>query len=68
MEQAIPKAAALIEALEYIQRFHGKCVVVKMGGALMDDRAAEGKILTDVVFMATVGMQPIVVHGGGKEL
>jgi len=68
LEQAIPKAAALIEALGYIRRFRGRRVVVKMGGTLMDDPQAEQKILTDVVFMATVGMQPIVVHGGGKEI
>lgn len=68
MEQAIPKAAALIEALSYIQRFRDKRVVVKMGGALMDDREAELGVLTDIVFMATVGMQPILVHGGGKEI
>ncbi|NLX06777.1 MAG: acetylglutamate kinase [Phycisphaerae bacterium] len=68
MEQAIPKAAALIEALGYIQKFRGKRVVVKMGGTLMDDPKAEGKILTDVLFMATVGIHPIVVHGGGKEI
>lgn len=68
MESAIVKAAALIEALGYIQKFRGKRVVVKMGGTLMDDRSAERKILTDVVFMATVGMQPMIVHGGGKEI
>lgn len=68
LEHAIPKAAALIEALGYIQRFRGKRVVVKMGGTLMGDRQAEQKILTDVVFMATVGMQPVLVHGGGKEI
>jgi len=68
LEQAIPKAAALIEALSYIQRFRDKRVVVKMGGALMDDREAELGVLTDIVFMATVGMQPILVHGGGKEI
>ena len=68
MEQAIVKAAGLIEALGYIQRFHDKIVVVKMGGSLMDDAKAIENVLTDVVFMATVGMQPIVVHGGGKEI
>lgn len=68
MDQAIPKAAALIEALGYIQRFRDKRVVVKIGGTLMDDRAAELRVLTDVVFMATVGMHPIIVHGGGKEI
>jgi len=68
VEKAITKAEALVEALSYIQKFHGKRVVVKMGGSLMDDPATERAILTDLVFMATVGMQPIIVHGGGKEI
>lgn len=68
MEQAILKAAGLIEALGYIQRFHEKIVVVKMGGSLMDDQKAIDMVLTDLVFMATVGILPIVVHGGGKEI
>ncbi len=68
MEQAIFKAAGLIEALGYIQRFHEKIVVVKMGGSLMDDQKAIDNVLTDIVFMATVGIMPIVVHGGGKEI
>jgi acetylglutamate kinase len=68
LEQAILKAAGLIEALGYIQRFHEKIVVVKMGGSLMDDAKAIDNALTDIVFMATVGIQPIVVHGGGKEI
>ncbi|MFA5863456.1 MAG: acetylglutamate kinase [Phycisphaerae bacterium] len=68
MEQAIHKAAGLIEALGYIQRFHEKIVVVKMGGSLMDDAKAIDTVLTDLVFMASVGILPIVVHGGGKEI
>lgn len=68
MEKAISKAAALVEALGYVQRFRGRRVVVKMGGTLMDDPATERKILMDVAFMVTVGMQPIIVHGGGKEI
>lgn len=68
MEKAILKAAALIEALGYIQRFHEKVVVVKMGGSLMDDQQAIDRALTDIVFMVTVGIRPIVVHGGGKEI
>lgn len=68
MEQAINKAATLIEALPYIQQYYGKIVVVKLGGSLMDDPAAEQQLLRDVVFMNYVGMQPIIVHGGGKEI
>ena len=68
MEAAISKAAALVEALGYIQRFHNKTVVVKVGGSIMDDEAVLSNILTDVVFMNYVGMQPIIVHGGGKAI
>ncbi len=68
MDQAITKAQALIEALNYIREFRGKIVVVKIGGTIMDTPAALDGLLADVVFMATVGMQPIVVHGGGKAI
>ena len=68
MDQAINKAAGLVEALPYIQRFHNKIVVVKVGGSIMDDEVALSNILTDVVFMNYVGMQPVLVHGGGKAI
>ena len=68
MEQAIAKAATLVEALGYIQRFADKIVVVKMGGSVMDDEAAMANIVTDIVFMNTVGMRPVVVHGGGQAI
>src|SRR5438874_7862606 len=65
---AINKAAGLVEALPYIQRFHDKVVVVKVGGSIVDDDAALSTILTDIVFMNYVGMQPVLVHGGGKAI
>jgi acetylglutamate kinase len=65
---AINKASALVEALSYIQRFHNKVVVVKIGGSIMDDEQVLSTILTDIVFMNYVGMQPILVHGGGKAI
>src|SRR3954471_8366019 len=68
LDSAIPKAAALIEALSYIQRFHDKTNVVKVGGSIMDDETALSNILTDIVFMNYVNMQPILVHGGGKAI
>ncbi|HUW19613.1 MAG TPA: acetylglutamate kinase [Sedimentisphaerales bacterium] len=68
MEEAIAKAGALIEAMEYIRNFRGRIVVVKLGGSVLDDAQLERKLLTDVAFMNTVGMQPIVVHGGGKAI
>ncbi len=68
MEQAVAKARVLIEALDYIQRFNNKIVVIKIGGSLMDDESAMNDLLTDVVFMNTVGLRPVLVHGGGKAI
>ncbi len=68
VQEAIAKANTLIEALGYIQRFAGKVVVVKMGGSIMDDERALTDMLTDVVFLNTVGMRPVIVHGGGKAI
>jgi acetylglutamate kinase len=68
MDAAISKATALVEALDYIKRFQDKVVVVKVGGSIMDDEAALANILTDIVFMNYVGMQPVIVHGGGKAI
>lgn len=68
MQEAINKAAALVEAQAYIRRFEGKAVVVKVGGSIMDDPEALTNLLNDVCFMHAVGMRPIVVHGGGKGI
>src|SRR5947207_10152049 len=68
MDQAINKATGLIEALSYIQRFRDKVVVVKVGGSIMDDEATLSALLTDIVFLNYVGMQPVLVHGGGKAI
>jgi acetylglutamate kinase len=68
MEEAIAKAGALIEAMEYIRGFSGRIVVVKLGGSVLDDTDLQRKLLTDVAFMATVGIKPIIVHGGGKAI
>ena len=68
MKEAITKAESLVEAMGYIQQFAGKIVVVKMGGSVMDDERALADLLTDVVFMNTVGMHLVIVHGGGKAI
>ena len=68
MEEAIAKASGLIEAMEYIRQFRGRIVVVKLGGSVLDDITLQKKLLTDIAFMATVGMHPIIVHGGGKAI
>lgn len=68
MEEAIAKAAALVEAQEYIRRFRNKVVVVKIGGSIMDEPATLSSLVGDVSFLAAVGMRPVVVHGGGKSI
>lgn len=68
MQEAITKAGALIEAMEYIRQFRGKIVVVKLGGSILDEMCLQKKLLTDIAFMATVGIRPIIVHGGGKAI
>ena len=68
MDQAIAKAQTLIEALGYIQRFAGKIIVIKLGGSVMESPEALTHMMTDVVFMNTVGMRPVIVHGGGKAI
>ncbi len=68
MEEAIRKAEVLIEALPYIRHFGGKPVVIKFGGAAMESPAVLDEVLGDVVFLATVGIRPVVVHGGGPQI
>lgn len=68
MQEAISKASVLIEAMPYIQGYCDRIVVVKLGGSVMDDPAAERELLRDIVFMRSVGMQVIIIHGGGKEI
>src|SRR5262245_20837942 len=68
MNDAIRKADVLIEALSYIRTFRGKLTVIKLGGSAMEDADALRATLQDVVFMATVGMPAVLVHGGGKAI
>ena len=58
----------LLEALPYIREFHGKTVVIKYGGAAMEDTALREEFARDVVLLKYVGLNPIVVHGGGPEI
>jgi acetylglutamate kinase len=67
-EEAIRKADVLIEAMGFIRKFHGKFTVIKLGGSVMEDPNTLRALLVDVVFMQTVGMRPVVVHGGGKAI
>ena len=68
MKEAILKADVLIEALRWIRQFRGKITVIKLGGSVMEDAGAMAHLLLDVVFMETVGMWPVIVHGGGAAI
>ena len=68
MELWIQKADVLVEALPYIREFGGKKIVVKYGGSAMTDTALKKSVITDVALLKLVGMKPIIVHGGGKEI
>ncbi len=68
MEDAIQKADVLIEAMGWIRQFRDKITVIKLGGSVMEDPEALRHLLVDIVFMETVGMKPIVVHGGGAAI
>src|SRR5213593_1146642 len=68
MDDAIRKADVLIEALSYIRKFRDKLTLIKLGGSAMEDAEALRATLQDVVFMETVGMRPVLVHGGGKAI
>jgi len=62
------KADILIEAMKWIRLHRGKLTVIKIGGSLMEDEAAITHLLLDAVFMESVGMKPVIVHGGGKAI
>jgi len=62
------RAESLIEALPYIQRFRGETFVVKYGGSAMEDESQVEYLLRDIVFLEAVGINPVLVHGGGKAI
>ena len=70
MQDLIAKAATLLEALPYIQRFSGETFVIKYGGSFMDspDPATRNSVARDLVFLEAVEINPVVVHGGGKAI
>ncbi|MBV9417586.1 MAG: acetylglutamate kinase, partial [Solirubrobacterales bacterium] len=67
-ERPVRDVATLLEALPYIREFHGKTVVIKYGGAAMTDAALKEDFARDVVLLKYVGMNPVIVHGGGPEI
>ncbi len=68
MSTALEKAAVLVEALPYIKKFYGKTVVIKYGGHAMLNDGLKEAVLTDAVLMKYVGMNPVIVHGGGPGI
>lgn len=68
MDKIIAKADVLLEALPYIQQFHGSVILVKFGGSAMENTEVRNSVLRDIAFMRAAGMRPIIVHGGGKAI
>jgi acetylglutamate kinase len=68
MEELLARTKTLTEALPYIKRWHGRIVVVKLGGAAMAEPGLRESVAQDLVLMRLVGMRPVVVHGGGPEI
>ncbi|WP_246542838.1 acetylglutamate kinase [Fusibacter paucivorans] len=68
MDKVIDKAKILIEALPYINAFKGKIFVIKYGGSAMTDERLKSQVLRDVSLLKSVGIRPVIVHGGGKEI
>ncbi len=68
LQESIGKANVLIEALRYIKEFYGKTIVIKYGGNAMIDEELKENVILDIVLMKYVGMNPVVIHGGGPEI
>lgn len=68
MKDLLAKAGTLTEALPYIKRTYGKTIVIKYGGAAMTDPGLREQVASDIVLMKLVGMNPVIVHGGGPEI
>lgn len=67
-ESALAKAGTLVEALPWLERFHGRTVVVKYGGNAMTEPGLQSAFAQDVVFLRYAGLSPVVVHGGGPQI
>ena len=68
LQESIGKANVLIEALRYIKEFYGKTIVIKYGGNAMVDEELKENVILDIVLMKYVGMNPVIIHGGGPEI
>jgi acetylglutamate kinase len=67
-DHVLAKAATLIDALPWLERFHGRTVVIKYGGHAMTDEALRHSFAEDIVFLRYVGLRPVIVHGGGPQI
>ncbi len=67
-ESETAKVKVLSEALPYIQKFAGRTIVIKYGGAAMKESTLKDKVIRDIVFLSSVGVRPVVIHGGGPEI
>lgn len=67
-QEEATRVRVLIEALPYIQKFAGSTIVVKYGGAAMKDDSLKEQVINDLVFLSSVGIHPVLVHGGGPEI
>ena len=67
-KKEINKAEILVEALGYMQKYEGDIVVIKYGGSAMLDEKLKYNVIKDVALLKLVGMKPVIVHGGGKEI
>lgn len=68
IEKAMQKADILLEAMPYVSKFHNKTVVIKYGGSAMTDEKIKNSVTGDIAFMKMVGINPVIVHGGGPEI
>ncbi len=68
MENPLDKAKVLVEALPYIRRFYDKTIVIKYGGSAMEERGLKRSFALDVVLLKYIGLNPVVVHGGGPQI
>jgi len=68
MEELIAKANVLMEALPWIKRFYGKTIVIKYGGNAMVEERLKESFARDVILMKYIGLNPVVVHGGGPQI
>jgi len=68
VQDAVNQANVLVQALPYMQRYSGRTFVVKYGGAAMGDERLKAQVMQDIVLLRTVGIKPVLVHGGGKEV